>query len=86
MAGIQYYKIVGRGRSSDDPSGVARRIISDAGVIDESLTRYMTWQFTSSIMESEHGEELSRDLIAISSEEAQELIERFREKWAGAKE
>jgi hypothetical protein len=78
---VRYYAIVGRGRTLDNPSGLARRR-SVAGIpVDESLRRDMSWGDTTAIVERDRGEELSRDLIEISEADAAQLIERFREKW-----
>jgi hypothetical protein len=82
MAEIRYYAIIGRGRTTSDPSGLARRIVLDDKVIDESLRRDMTWGQTSAIAEWDRGEELTRDLVEISPTEAEGVIERFREKWS----
>ncbi len=81
MAEIHYYAIVGRGRTTSDPSGLARRSVADNIVVDESLRRDMTWGHTSAIAEWDRGEELTRDLVEISPAEAEELIERFRGRW-----
>ena len=40
----------------------------------------LTWQRDTAIIEWEHGDVVG-DLVEISEAEAQELIERFREKW-----
>jgi hypothetical protein len=76
-----YYAIIGRGHTSSDPTGLARRVLAGDGVIDESLRRDLTWGHTNAIAEWDRGEELTRDLVKISEAEAGQLIERFREKW-----
>ncbi len=76
-----YYAIVGRGRNMENPSGLARRRTVGGIIVDESLRRDMTWDSTSAIAEWDRGEELTRDLVKISEDEARRLIERFREKW-----
>jgi len=78
---IKYYAIIGRGRKSSDPTGLARRVVLRDGIIDESLRRDLTWGHTNAIVEWNRGEEITRDLVEISEAEAQALIERFREKW-----
>jgi hypothetical protein len=83
MTEIHYYAIIGRGRAKSNPSGLARRSVLGDEVVDESLRRDMTWGPTSAITEWDRGEELTRDLVEISGVEAQELIERFWEKWSG---
>jgi hypothetical protein len=81
---IRYFAIVGRGRTADNPSGLARRKSVDNDLIDESLRRDFTWANTTAIVEWDRGEELSRDLVEISEVDAQTLIEQFREKWGAA--
>lgn len=78
---VCYYAIIGRGRTLDNPSGLARRRSVGGVSIDESLRRDMSWGDTTAIAEWDRGEELSRDLIEISETDAAHLIERFREKW-----
>ena len=78
---VRYFAIVGRGRASDNPSGLARRRSIGDNLIDESLRRDMSWGDTTAIAEWDRGEELSRDLVEISEADAAQLIERFREKW-----
>ena len=77
----KYYAIIGRGHKPTDPTGLARRVVRDDGIVDESLRRDLTWGHTTAIVEWNRGEELSRDLIEVSEAEANDLIERFREKW-----
>ena len=79
---VHYYAIIGRGRTPDDPSGLARRRGAGDHLFDESLRRDMSWGDTTAIAEWDRGEELTRDLIEISAADAAQLIERFREKWA----
>ncbi len=78
--GVKYYAIVGAGRTSQNPSGLARRVISVDGQVDEALRRDLTWQRDAAIIEWEHGD-AGADLVEISEAEAQALVERFREKW-----
>ena len=82
---VHYYAIVGRGRTLDSPSGLARRRIVGGTPVDESLRRDMSWGDSSAIAEWDRGEELSRDLVEISEADAERLIERFREKWGAQK-
>jgi hypothetical protein len=79
---VRYYAIIGRGRTLDNPSGLARRRIVGGIPVDESLRRDMSWGDSTAIAEWDRGEELSRDLIEISEAGAAQLIERFREKWS----
>ena len=70
---------MGSGRTLANPSGLARRRFTPAGV-DESLQRDFMAP-NSSIKQWEYGN-LSGELAAISDDEASDLIERFREKWS----
>ncbi len=78
---VQFYAIVGRGRSADNPSGLVRRRTGHGEPIDESLRRDLSWGTTIAIEEWTRGEELTRDLVEISEADANALVERFREKW-----
>jgi hypothetical protein len=82
MKETQYYAIIGRGDASSNPSGLARRIIDDDETVDQSLRRDLSWGPTTAIAAWDYGEDLIQDLKKISKEEADELIERFREKWS----
>ena len=77
---VKYYAIVGSGRTPQNPSGLARRVISADEHVDEALRRDLTWQRDAAIIEWEHGD-AGADLVEVSEADAQELIERFREKW-----
>jgi hypothetical protein len=80
---IHYYAIVGRGRTLDNPSGLARRRSFGSNVVDESLRGDLSWGDTSAIAEWDRGEELTRDLVEISEADAARRIERFRQEWGG---
>jgi hypothetical protein len=78
---ITYFAIVDRWATRDDPAGLARRRRSDEnGFRDEALDRNMNWQFTPLIVEWERAESTD-DLVEISEDEAEQIIERFRTKW-----
>ena len=78
---ITYYAVVGRGRTAKDPSGLVRRRSAAEGVLDESLTRDLSWTFTDAVYQDERGENFGPSLVEIGEDEAEALIERFREKW-----
>lgn len=78
---IKYYAIVGVGRTIENPSGLARRRLRADTPIDESLRRDLTWKPDSAIREWEYGD-VGSDLVEVSENQAQALIEQFREKWA----
>ena len=78
---IVYYAILRDGDAPDRPSGLARRTLTPQGRLDETLRGDFTWKRDSAIYEWERGEEMGASLVEISEAEAEELIERFREKW-----
>jgi hypothetical protein len=78
---ITYYAVVGPGRTIHDPSGLVRRRAAAHGPVDESLARDLSWRFTDALYQDERGENSGPDLVEISSDEAERLVERFREKW-----
>ena len=78
---IKYYAVVVQGRSIANPSGLARRTFTAEGRLDESLNRDLTWARSSEIYQWERGENFGPDLVEISADEAEVLIERFRQKW-----
>lgn len=79
---VEHYVIVAgpRGR---DAVGLARRTQSDAGVVDETLRRDLTWQPDSAIVEWEYGD-LGAELVRISDQEAENLTQAFRARWRRA--
>jgi hypothetical protein len=80
----EYYAVVGSGRTLENPSGLVRRRVSSEGRIDEALQRDLTWALSSALVEWEYGD-VGSELVPITETEAQALIERFREKWAGSR-
>jgi hypothetical protein len=78
---ITYYAILRDGDTPDRPSGLARRILTNQGRLDETLRADFTWKRDSAIYEWERGEEMGMAMVEISKQEADELIERFRERW-----
>ncbi len=77
-----YYSVIGYGRTEQDPSGLVRRKSGPSGTVDEALQRDLTWVPSSAIAQWEYGD-VGAELVEISEEEAEALIERFRQKWAG---
>jgi hypothetical protein len=78
---VRYFAIVRDDTSRDHPSGLARRTLTPRGRLDETLQRDLTWTRDAAIYDWERGEEMGADLFEISEAEAQELIERFRDRW-----
>jgi hypothetical protein len=73
---VQYYVIVA-GHGSRNASGLARRRYGEAGPVDETLRRDLSWQPDSAIVEWEYGD-LDAELIKISEQEAENLTQAFR--------
>ncbi len=80
---VIYFAVLGQGRSLANPSGLARRTFTAEGRLDESLRRDLTWARSAEIYQWERGENFGPDLVEISKEDAEALIEHFRRKWAG---
>ena len=81
---LTYYAIIDHRATREDPAGVARRRrVEPAGFRDEALGRDLNWHFTPLIVEWERAES-TPDLEQISEEEAERIIERFRERWGAA--
>lgn len=76
MSEVQYYVIVGT-LGSRAATGLARRTFAEAGPVDESLGRDLTWQLDSAIVEWEYGD-LGAELIKIGEQEAENLTQAFR--------
>jgi hypothetical protein len=75
---ITYYAMTPSTRN--EPMGIARRREHDNGSRDEALWKDLEWHASASIVEWERGES-SDDLREISEEDANRLIEHFRERW-----
>lgn len=76
MNQVQYYVIVA-GNGSRAASGLARRTYAETGPLDESLSRDLTWQGDSAIVEWEYGD-LTAELVRVGEQEADNLIQAFR--------
>ena len=72
----QYYVIVA-GHGSRAASGLARRRYTQAGPVDETMRRDLSWQADSAIVEWEYGD-LDAELVKISDQEAENLTQAFR--------
>jgi hypothetical protein len=73
---VQHYVIVApHGRRA--AAGLARRMFTGAGPVDESLSEDLTWRLDSAIVEWEYGD-LGAELVRISEQEAERLTQAFR--------
>ena len=80
---VTYYAVTLNAGERANPDGLARRWLSEGGVEDEMLRRDLTWKRDTVIAEWKRGD-ATEELLEISEDEANVLVERFREKWGGA--
>jgi hypothetical protein len=78
---ITYYAIIAEGRTVDNPFGLVRRLEYDDGPADEGLTRDLNWEFTPVIVEWQAGS-FDDELVEVSHEQADKIIQYFRDRWA----
>jgi hypothetical protein len=78
---ITFYAVVAADRTADNPYGLVRRLETDWGFTDEGLRRDFSWVFTPAIVEWERGD-LGQELVEVSHEQAEKIIQYFRERWA----
>ena len=76
---VQYYVIVAN-QGNHTASGLARRTFSEAGPVDETLRRDLTWGPDSAIVEWEYAD-LGAELVKIEAQEAENLTHAFRARW-----
>jgi hypothetical protein len=74
---ITYYAVVNEFSSRERPFGVVRRVKHDGGQRDEVFSRDMRWEHTALLYSAERGD-LTNDLIPITEEEADGIVERIR--------
>ena len=79
---ITYYAIVGGSNTVDNPRGLVRRLEHDDGPSDETLKDDFSWKFTPVIVEWERGD-FADELVEVSHEQADKIIQYFREHWGG---
>lgn len=82
---VTYFAVTLTPGETRDPVGLARRRqLVDGGIEDEMLRHDLTWQRDGLVSEWKRGD-ATEELREISGDEAELLVERFREKWgAGA--
>jgi hypothetical protein len=76
MAEITYYAIVDDHTTGDEPIGVLRRF-GDSNRRDESFGRDLEWKFSPLLYSAERGD-TQYDLVPITEEEANRIVERIR--------
>jgi len=74
---IIYYAIIDDYTSRDEPAGVLRRF-EEGDRRDESFGRDLEWKFSPLLYSAERGD-TQYDLVPISEEEANRIVERIRE-------
>jgi hypothetical protein len=79
---ITYYAIVNEFSSREEPFGVIRRVEDEEGESDEVFSRDLRWEFTPLLYSAERGDTMN-DLIPITEEEAERIVERIRLAAAG---
>ncbi len=81
---VTYYVVTLHAEDRANPDGLARRRwSSEGGIEDEMLRRDLTWKRDTVIAEWKRGE-ATEELLEISEDEADVLIERFKRRWEGA--
>jgi hypothetical protein len=78
---ITFYAVVAADRTIDNPYGLVRRLETDWGFTDEGLRRDFSWISTPAIAEWERGD-LGQELVEVSHEQAEKIVQYFRERWA----
>jgi len=81
---IVYYAIIDDFSSRDAPAGVLRRF-EDGSRRDESFGRDLEWKFSPIFHSAERGD-TQYDLVPISEEEAEGIVERIRRSVGGGEE
>ena len=80
---VIYYAVVNDLSSRDRPAGLFRRTYTEAGGLrDEAFTRNLIWKNSSTLVSAERGD-LENDFIEITEDEASQLMEQLRARWAG---
>jgi hypothetical protein len=79
---ITFYAIVGSNSTDDNHRGLTRRLETDWGFTDEALRDDFSWSFTPVIIEWERGD-FADELVEVSHEQADKIIQHFREHWGG---
>jgi len=79
---VIYYAVIDELSSRERPAGLFRRIYTEAGGLrDEAFTRNLVWKNSSSLFSAERGD-LENEFIEISEDQANQLMEQLRTRWA----
>ena len=78
----RYYAVIDHRATLENPAGIARRrSLEDGGFQDEALARDLAGKFTPVIVGWERAESTD-DLVEITEDEANRIIEQFRTRWS----
>ena len=81
---VTYYAVVDDLSSREKPAGVFRRTYTDdGGRSDEVFSRELIWEFSPELIAAERGD-LQNEFIEITENEANQLLERLRDRWTGS--
>jgi hypothetical protein len=81
---VTYYAILDRAAGRERPAGLLRRRRpATGGFRDEAFVRNFTWEFSPIIVEWERSESTD-DLVEITAEEAEQIIDQFKSRWGSA--
>jgi hypothetical protein len=80
---VTYYVIVDGAGTRENPTGIVRRRTkTDGSFRDEALHKDLTWRFSPTIVEWERAES-SGDLVEVSEDEAERIIQQFQAMHGG---
>jgi hypothetical protein len=80
---VIYYAVVNDLGSRERPAGLFRRTYTEAGGLrDEAFTRNLVWKSSSTLVSAERGD-LENEFIEIAEDEANQVMEQLRARWAG---
>ena len=81
---VAYYAVINDLSSRDRPAGLFRRIYFETGGRrDEAFTTSLVWERSTTLVSAERGD-LENEFIEITEDEAGQLMEQLRTRWAGA--
>lgn len=81
---ITYYAILSRAGDRNRPAGLLRRRRpATGGFRDEAFVRDFTWEFSPIIVEWERAESTD-DLVKVTAEEAEQIIDQFKSRWGSS--
>jgi hypothetical protein len=79
---VTYYAVVNERSTRERPAGLFRRTYFEiGGRRDEAFTTDLVWERSSTLVSAERGD-LENEFIEISEDEANQLMEQLRARWA----